>query len=254
MISSQEVANRIRFGLDAEGDDHYGDIEDLVPAINLAKDWIVSVINDALGQRKLGEEVFREIHTSKVLRTSKDSRFNLNILSDDVWTITGIIVLPSTGTNGSSAPLMPNDYQAYERTDLYFIDGDKHCTRLNIEEWAINKGNPMAAGYDGDQLCDELKSYAYLNPITYKTTEGSPAQEKEVTIRPTVDKGNIAVFYVDKPADISALGTDDINLPSSVMSLLWNKALQYIAYKQGDQTTVFQVSASDILTLVQTIS
>jgi hypothetical protein len=254
MISSNNLDEEIRFLLDAEGDDHYGEAEDIVPAINMSVRWVCAIINDALGQRKLGEEIFHEIHTSTILRTSKDSRFNVELVSDNLWTITAIFIEPTTGDNGGGAPAMPNEYEAYERTDLYFVAGDKAARRLSLEEWGPQKNNPFAKGYDGDQICDELKDYAYLNGITYKTAEGSPPQNNEVTIRPTVDKGTIAVFYVDKPTPIDQLGDDDIALPGSVQSLVVNKALQYISYKQGDRTNLFTVTASDIVQLVHAIS
>lgn len=253
MMSSNEINSSIRAALDAEGDDHYGDVEDIIPAINRAQEWIVSIINMGLGQKKFGTEIFQEIHRSKVIRTSDASRIRLGVVSTDLWTVTGIIVLPSTNSNGSSTPAMPDDFQSYERTDLFYIDGGKACTRLTIEEWTEGKSNPFVSGYDGDQICDELKTYAYLSPISFKTSPGTPELEREITIRPAVSKDLVAVFYVNKPQQITALGNDDIELPGSVQNLLIDKALQYIAFKQGDQTNLFTVTAQDIQSLVQAV-
>jgi hypothetical protein len=253
MISSNQVNQSIRAALDAEGDDHYGEVEDIVPAINSAKNWVVAVINAALGEKKLGEEIFESIHKSKVVRTSKDSRFSMSILGEDPWTITAIYPNPTVADNGSATPAMPEDSKAYVRTDLYFLDGSDQCKRLSIEEWGVNKGNPFSPGYDGDQLCDGLKRSAYLSPITYLTPEGTPPEKREVTIRPALDRKLVAVFYVDMPADISALGDDDIELPSTVKNLLVDKALHYISFKQTDNTNLHVITSQDMSTLIQAL-
>lgn len=254
MISSNALDKDIRFALDAENDDHYGEMEDIVPAINLSKNWVVSIINATLGSKKASEEILGELHESKIIRVSENSRFRSELLAPDLWTITAIYPKPETGSNGTATPtLTPDDYQSYEMAGLFFIDGDKSCERLSIEEWGENKNNPLASGYDGDQLCEELKSYAYLNPITYNTSEGSPQVSKEITIRPKLDKEYVAVFFVRTPADITALGDDDINLPMSVYNLVVSKALQYISFKQGDRTNLFSVTDNDIKVLIQAV-
>ena len=70
MIQAQEVADQMRFALDAENAEHYGDAEDIIPAINGAIKWLTSVINATMGEKKLGEEIFRDLSYSRVFRTS----------------------------------------------------------------------------------------------------------------------------------------------------------------------------------------
>jgi hypothetical protein len=58
-----------------------------------------------------------------------------------------------------------------------------------------------------------------------------------------------AVVWAKKPTEISTIN-DDIEFPDSVKQLLFNKALNYIAYKQGDGTTAYTVSNNDIQLLL----
>ena len=60
------------------------------------------------------------------------------------------------------------------------------------------------------------------------------------------------MFYVKKPIPAVAT-TDSIPFPDTVFPLIFNKALQYVAYKQGDQTTLYTVTAADIAQLIKTV-
>jgi hypothetical protein len=46
---------------------------------------------------------------------------------------------------------------------------------------------------------------------------------------------------------------DEISFPHSVFQLLFDKALNYIAYKQGDQTNLFGVTSQDINQLLNVL-
>ena len=252
-ILVQDVVSRLRSALDAEGADHYDDIRDFIPAVNSSVNWLISVINATLGHKKLGEEVFRELKVVEVHWTSRDSRISFNSMQFEPWTITAIYPKCDTGLTGA-APLSPSnsEIESVRRTDLYYKSSAHSCKRLTIEEWATNKNNPFEAGYDGENLCEWATSYAYLDPLHYAQADGV-ATDAEVEIRPSVASENVTIFYIKKPTPISSV-TDIIEFPDSVFSLIFNKALQYIAYKQGDGTSAYTVSAQDIGLLINTIS
>jgi len=44
--------------------------------------------------------------------------------------------------------------------------------------------------------------------------------------------------------------SQNVEFPNSVFQLLFDKALNYIAYKQGDQTNIYGVTAQDIQQLL----
>jgi hypothetical protein len=252
MIQVQELRNQLAFALDAEGSDHYIDELDYIPAINASVKWLTNVINSAVGEDKMSEEFFRDLTFSGVFRTDDCSRVSLNVFPSDVWSILAVYVNPKTrDIDGQTPPVTSDDTISYFLNNLFHKSSDISCKRLSIEEWATSKPNPFEDGYDGDSICDELKRYAYLNPINYKNTNtGNSA--KSLEIRPDIINDNVTIFWVKKPSVVTAI-TDEIEFPDSVFQLLFNKALNYISYKQGDETSIYSVTEKDIALLLTVI-
>jgi hypothetical protein len=248
MIQALELRNQLAFALDAEGSDHYRDDQDYIPAINGAIKSLTAIINSALGQNKLGEEFFREISYSGVFRTDLNSRISLSVFPNEVWSI--LAIYPKPNTSGTVIPT-PLTTRSYYMDGLLHVSADKDCKRLTIEEWSKNKLNPLEAGYDGNQICDDLKRYAYLNPINYGGVN-SGFNSQELEIRPKLENLYATVFWAKMPTVITDIN-DNIEFPSSCFPLLFNKALNYIAYKQGDSTNLYSVSNADIQQLLSLI-
>lgn len=252
MFTALELRNQLRFALDAEDSDHYRDDLDIIPAINASIKWLTSVVNSAYGQDKIGEEFFRELSTSGVFRTSNTSRVSLAIFPSEVWSILAIYPNPvTTAISGVPAPATPDTTRSYLLNNKLHITAETSCKRLNLEEWATNYGNPFEAGYQGDQICDDLKLYAYLTPINYQQTSSS-FRTQELEIRPSLSNKEVTIFWAKKPPQIVTLN-DEISFPHSVFQLLFDKALNYIAYKQGDQTTLYGVTSQDINQLLNVL-
>ena len=212
--------------------------------------WLTAVINAAFGQEKFSEEFFRELTYSGVFQTSNNSRVSLNVIPSEVWTILAVYPNPSVEVNLSlPVPATPNSNQSYYLSNLIHVASDYSCKRLNLEEWAVNRDSPFEAGFEADYVCDDLKRYAYLAPINYNGSSiGSVSQELEV--RPKLVNKKVTIFWVKKPSVITTIN-DVIEFPNSVFQLLFNKALFYISFKQGDQTTVNSISSADIQQLLQ---
>jgi hypothetical protein len=238
MISALELRQQLAFALDAEGSDHYRDDLDYIPAINGAIKWLTAVISSAYGQDKFSEEFFRDLTNTGVFLTNNNSRVSLNVFPSEVWTILAVYARPDVEVDTSlPVPLTPDTKQSYYLGNLIHVSSVDNCKRLNIEEWGITKNNPLESGYDGNQICDDLKLYAYL------------LNSNLIEIRPTIQNGKATIFWVKKPTPITTI-TDDIEFPSSVFQLLFDKALNYISYKQGDQTNLYSVSSQDIQQLL----
>lgn len=249
MILAQDLRDQLLFALDAEGSDHYRDDLDIIPAINAAVKWLTTVVNSAYGQNKISEEFFRELSYSGVFRTSDASRVSLDIFPSEVWTILAIYVKPKTELiAGIPTTPTPDVKQSYFLTEKLHLSSELDCKRLSLEEWARNKKNPFEHGYDGAEICDELKIYAYLSPINYRLQ----TIMNEIEIRPSVANQEVTIFWAKKPEVVTSL-SDQIDFPNSLFQLLFDKALSYIAYKQGDQTTLYMVSSADIQQLIQSI-
>ena len=238
MINALELRQQLAFALDAEGSDHYRDDLDYIPAINGAIRWLTAVISSAYGQDTFSEEFFRDLTSAGVFLTNNNSRVSLNVFPSEVWTILAVYAKPDVEVNTSlPVPVTPDPKQSYYLSNLIHISSINDCKRLNIEEWAVTKTNPLESGYDGNQLCDDLKLYAYL------------LNSNLIEIRPSIANGKATIFWVKKPSTITTI-TDDIEFPSSVFQLLFDKALNYISYKQGDQTNLYSVSSQDIQQLL----
>lgn len=252
MFTALELRNQLRFALDAEDSDHYRDDLDIIPAINASIKWLTSVVNSAYGQDKIGEEFFRELSTSGVFRTSNTSRVSLAIFPSEVWSILAIYPNPVTSViSGVPTPATPDSTRSYLLDNKLHVTAETSCKRLNLEEWATNYGNPFEAGYEGNQICDDLKLYAYLTPINYQQTSSS-FRTQELEIRPSLLNKEVTIFWAKKPPQIVTLA-DEISFPHSVFQLLFDKALNYIAYKQGDQTNLFGVTSQDINQLLNVL-
>lgn len=249
MFTALELRNQIRFALDAENSDHYRDDMDIIPSINAAIKWLTSVVNTAYGQDKIGEEFFRELSSSGVFRTSDTSRVSLTVFPSEVWSILAVYPKPVTRQiTGVPVPATPDNTRSYYLPNKLHLSSELSCKRLNLEQWSVNYDNPFEAGYQGNQICEALKLYAYLTPINYQGFSTSYLTQ-ELEIRPSSPNEEVTIFWAKKPAPIVTLN-DEINFPHSVFQLLFDKALNYIAYKQGDQTNIYGVTAQDIQQLL----
>lgn len=252
MILAQDLRNQMAFALDAENSDHYLDDLDYIPAINASVKWLTNVVNAAYGQDKLGEEFFRDLAYSGVFQTTDTSRVSLNVFPSEVWTILGVYANPKTSVIAGYPPVVtPDATKSYFLSNIRHLSSSDSCKRLSVEEWSTNMNNPLEAGYDGDQICDALKLYAYMSTFNYEGLN-SGVNSAEIEVRPSIINGKVTVFWAKKPSTITNL-SQNIEFPNSVFQLLFDKALNYIAYKQGDQTNIYGVTTQDIQQLLSVI-
>jgi hypothetical protein len=246
-IPVSEIAQQLRFALDAEGSDHYRDDLDIIPAINAAVKWLENVVTISYGEKKIGEEIFQDLTTTGIFRTSIDSRVSVDVFPAPLWGVLAVYIDVTTGDTGQAAPALPsNDRLSQYRPDLYFVSANYDAKRLSIEKWIVNKDNPFEAGYEGSAVC--LPDYAYLNPVTHTHT-GTINVRREIEIRPVVSNDFVAIAWTRQPTPATLI-TDSIDFPHQAFQMIFNKALQYIAYKQGDQTNLYAVTLDDIRTLI----
>lgn len=252
MILAQDLRDQMAFALDAEGSEHYLDAPDYIPAINAAIKWLTSVVNSAYGDNKISEEFFRDLSYAGVFLADNNSRISFDVFPSEVWTILAVYPNPNTeAIVGQAIPNTADTTQSYFLNHLRHVDSSDYCKRLTIEEWSKSKENPFEDGYDGDQICDALKRYAYLSPINYENV-GTGNNSREIEVRPSVANKNVSIFWAKTPEEITDL-TENIEFPQSVFQLLFDKALNYIAYKQGDATTLHSVTNKDIELLLTVI-
>ncbi len=248
MISVQTVVDRMTSVLDAEGSDRYLFDQDFKPAINSSVEWLVAVFNAAFGQKKLSEENLIDLIRIRIFQASSFSRIHFDevAIGEEIWSLLNVAPEPTVHPVTTPPALATPETSVY-RGDLSFRDSKHSARRLTLEQWNENRENIFEAG--NETLINKFKSYAYLSNIDYNST-GYSSGGPEIEIRPTVPAQFVAVGYIRYPAEITAI-TEDIGFPSSLLVLLFQKALNFVAYKQGDQTTLFAVTERDIANLVR---
>lgn len=257
MITVQSLIDAIRSrGLDAAVDsDYYNDTEDIIPAINGAVRWLVSLIDSTRHLDKRVDEIIKSLAKCRIYQLSNRSRF---AFEDKVWTIDAIMPLPATATIPGSTPVVQtNVYLSVERTDLQHLYSNYECKRLTIEEWALNRQNPFEYGYAYNKNATKLQNgsdgcarFAYLAPYDYM--ESYYGYQVEIEIRPFIPLKLATVFYLVRPTDVTS-GTDLIQFSDNTFELLYEKALQFISYNQADGTNVWGVTEQDIQKLLNSV-
>jgi hypothetical protein len=284
MITLSSIESRIRqIGLDAEGSDRYDRDIDVIPAVNAAQQWLTSVLSQGIGKDKFVEERLTDLHLTRVWQTSNLSRFNVdNDCGHEIWTITRVApkpmvymppfnnpltpltykmeITPYFGTENINSPLVKYHYktgdllkpfQSTFRPELSHVSASHYATRLPVER-EVGK-NPFEAGY---KVADDFMTYGYLSSLDYTTYNPlglysggyTVVKSGEVEIIP-YGRMLVSVSFLRVPPDITTDVSDTYELPwpGSMMEVLTMKALNYISMKQGDNTTIYNVSLQDVL-------
>ena len=95
------ITSQLASALDAENSQRYTDNEDFIPAINYAIDYVTIAFNSIFSQKKLSEEVLKELTYVKVWQASLLSRvaFDSVKVGMDLWSILAIYPKCSTTTS-----------------------------------------------------------------------------------------------------------------------------------------------------------
>jgi len=236
MIPVQTIIQRINSALDAEGFERYTFEEDFKPAINYAKDWTIAVFNKLYASNKLSEEHLREITKAYVYTTSRHSRVSID---ENIWSI--LAVYPEITYNGTLQPVLNPEVSVYHPNAKY-INSIYSATRTTAEKINQNKRNPFAPGSEKVD-CPESKTYAYVGFL-------SDGPTREVIISPTLIQKLVAVIGVIYPPDIIIPG-NTLPFPLTLTNIIVSKSLEWISWKQGDQTNLHGVTEQELRELIQ---
>lgn len=241
-ITVQSIVNGCNAQLDAEGSEYYTFDQDFKPAINAAQDWLVGVINAALGEKKFSEEIFQDITYARIFQTSTFSRVRIDPsqLGHDVWSI--LAVEPNCVTSPAFAvQVLPAPQDSIYRSDLTQTDSPFYASRLAAEEWATNSGNPFSNSHDLE--ANEVARYfGYLNYTNYVSSGYTlTAPQQEIEIRPHLVSAPVCIRYAKVPSVITLI-TDSVEFPAFCTDYIVSATLAYVSVKQGDATTLNQLS------------
>ena len=252
MIPVQTVVDRMKFELDAEGSERYLFDQDFKPAINSAIDWLVFVFNRAFENNRFSGEHLTDLIRTRVWVANNFSRIKYDpaVTGDEFWSYLGIHPEPTVFPAGSTPPALPNDYTSLFIPTVSYVSSDYTAKLLTLEQWNENRDNVFAPG-NNTLTQSGFKSYAYSTTVDYSST--NYLQDKEIEIRPAVPGQFVAITYLKTPERVNLI-SDDIEFPDSLITLIVRKSLNFIATKQGDQTTLFAITERDVSSLLKLIN
>lgn len=164
-------------------------------------------------------------------------------------TSVGIIYVDKIEVNCVSDP-----EDSFFLDNLSFLSSEYSAKRLTAEEWNENRGNPFSAGntIQTPATCPEIASYAYKNFTDYTSLTYNIPVSREIEIRPAIADELVAIEYLKVPTEV-VLVTDSIEFPAAFENLIYEKALNFVSFKQGDNTTINSVTNEDLNLLIKTI-
>lgn len=256
MIQASRIISSLRkAGLDAGVDsDYYNDTEDLIPAINLAIRWLVSVIDVARAKDKRTDESLKFLEVAQVYQLNASSRVSI---TDTIWTIDSLMVCPVTRYNGSTPIVQTNPNISVYRSDLNHTSSLYQASRQTIQEWNVGVDSPfqpgniithVPVGFDGTKTYNI--AFGFLDNYSYNNVHPTYI---DIEVRPYVPNKLVTLFVVLNPTDIVA-PSDFIQFPESLYTLLYSKSLQIVSYNQGDMTSLNMVTTADINALITAIA
>ena len=224
--------------------------------------------------------------TNQFSRVSLDESIGFKI-----WTLTGVFAVPKVYVTLQSGTQLPDLYRveitpflnkqydnkpivtvkydtglpmlAHESTfrpELSFINSAWEAAKITHEQMGDTMWNPFSPGFkrQGDFL-----QYAYIPFLDYSGYNPTVAKEegkyiletyKEIQLLPDIRNGLIGISFIRVPEQIpidTNTATYYIPLPASMMNILVQKALNVISVKQGDGTTIFNVTLQEVIQQLQ---
>lgn len=251
-ILVQEIVNRAKSALDAEGSDRYLFDQDFKPAIRYAQEWIVLALNKAFEDNKHSGESLRELVKISVWQANNFSRiaFDESVMNHALWSLLAVYPNPVVDPFSNPVPNANKALSAYMPT-LTYVSGKSCTNRLTLEQWNDNVENVFMPG--NIVITGKLTEYAYLNWANYTSNNYVNPGTFEIEIRPSVANKYVALAYLKKPSEINLI-TDSMEFPYNLLDTILEKAVNFISTKQGDQTSLYLVTDRDInklITLIQ---
>lgn len=252
-ILASTVISRAEAMLDAEGSGRYTFDRDYKPGLAYAIEFIVTIINSAFANTKAPAEALKELTLVRVWQTNNYSRFSYNssdLNGEKLWTILSIHPEATCIPAGTIDPSVTGA-NSKVRTDLSFKSSNYSAGRLTFEQWNINQKNIFLPG--NDQLLNGFKEYAYLDFANYSSTNYNPNGTFEIELRPAVPRSLVGVRYLKYPV-MPTGPSSNIEFPETLTNILADKLVNFIAMKQGDGTTAYEVTQADLSTVIAALT
>lgn len=242
-----ELAVRSRLDTASEevGDSngYYSTEEDFLPSFNLACQHVAKTLAYLLEQSKMPSESLSELRYQRTFVSSPYSE----VVMGSVLFIEAVYPLPEV----KGLPLVEANKPTEVTSSVTVIDTKYSASLLSAERASMVHHNPFIAGYD-KQGCVKTKSeqgrfltFSYTSP--YRAKDGS----LQIKIMPSLKGGLCTVLCINNipTYSIGLIVLNDYNteipLPISILPFIVEKALFFLAYKQGDGPTVGELSEAE---------
>jgi len=243
-IPYAQIRTLLAASLDAEGSQRYTDNEDYIPAINYAIDYVTLAFNSIFSQKKLSEEVLKELTYVKVWMPSLYNRiaFDSIKVGMDLWTIIAVYPKCRTVKPHYITPVLSTQESQFLHESYY--SGDYSAKRLTLEEWTDRNRNIFSAGSPLIS-CPDVIQYAWVNFADYTGGYSLANNPFEIEVSPSVVNERVAIAFLKKPIKVIAV-TDNIEFPDVLQNLIFTTALKYITFKQNNsKISLYETSSVD---------
>lgn len=237
--------------LGAEGTRRYTIGRDGIYAINGAMKRFEALATPLLADRKGSEESLSELQETRVFQTNFFGGLSLDAiltpapLPYQIWTVIAVYAEPELS---AAAPVLigtPNN--TYLRTDMVLLGSGKPVHRMTMEQLAVARNNKFMPG--NERTAATRPNYGYY--ITGNRSDNNLVingdRELIITPRSRTSRTYVGMSYLRTAASITTIDVaTNIPYPSSLFIVLRNLALNEIAVKQGDNTTLYQITEREI--------
>lgn len=235
----------------AEGTQRYTDAQDYIPAINAGMRQFVGLGQGVFAEKKGIEEIFVELTKTDVFQSNSLSGITLRSNTDidgELWTILAVYAEPFTYPSTQPVISVLNGHSV-RVTNRVFTGSGKRVRRMTLEEMALARDNQTITGNEVLAGTD-WRSYGYYLMDRRAQGAGVAIQNWEVILTPASISATkyFGISYLKTPTPIVAIG-DTIPFPETAFEMLKMLALNEIAIKQGDGTTLYNVTQKDVAAL-----
>lgn len=160
MILASDVFTDVKSFLDDDSSGRYDATLDLVPAINKAILYLITLFNTAFDAKKITPESLRELVYTKILPVTGTTTKKVDVtnITDNLWSILGVDPDPVVTTITPTPPAVAYDILNETR--------NRFAKRMTLEEWNDALADPFSAG-TGVSVVSDLIKPGYIGPGLY---------------------------------------------------------------------------------------
>lgn len=225
-----------------------------IPAYKAAFKRLLALIYPFVANRKNSEEIIQELQYTRIFQTNALGGvpfimpYLVTQMGHDVWTIMGVYAQPNTNADTQPVynPSSPPE-RAWWVKDRTWVPGGKPVKRMTMEQQAVAYNNESMAGSEAAANSPWTDDAYYLIGNRRSDDNGwlTTGWELQMTPASRYNKKYIGVTYLKVPTEPTTINST-IELPRSMMVLMRDLALNELSVRQGNRTTLYQVTSQQV--------